>query len=88
MVALNPVVGVRVGAMPCRWQQLLQRARVDRYLIGGDLDRRDLWSRADRLLEEPACCPHVPTWGDEHIDDLPELVNGAVNVAPRPATLM
>jgi hypothetical protein len=51
VVALDPVVGVLVGAVPCRWQQRLQHARVDRRLIGGDLNRRDL-GRADRRSAE------------------------------------
>jgi hypothetical protein len=54
---------------------------VDRRLVGGDLDGRDL-GRPNRVLEEPAGCPCVPTWGDEHIDDLAELVDRAVDVAP------
>jgi hypothetical protein len=38
VVALNAVVGMAVGAVPCRWQQALQHGRVHRCLIGGDLD--------------------------------------------------
>jgi hypothetical protein len=34
VITLDAVVGIPVGAMPRRWQQLLQHARVDRRLIG------------------------------------------------------
>jgi hypothetical protein len=69
MVALDPVVGVPVGALPGRWQQLLQHGRVHRCLIGGDLDGRGL-GRPNRLLEEPVGGPRVSTLGDQHVDDL------------------
>jgi len=42
VVALDPVVGVLVGAVPCRWQQRLQHPWVDWRMIGGDFGRRDL----------------------------------------------
>ncbi len=47
---------------------------------GGDLDGRDL-DRADRPLGEPAGRLGVSRWGDEHVDDLAELVDRAVHVA-------
>jgi len=34
------------------------------------------------LLEEPTGCGRVATWRDEHIDDLAELVDRPVHVAP------
>jgi hypothetical protein len=34
------------------------------------------------LLEEPAGSGRVAPWGDEHVDDLAELVDGLVGVAP------
>jgi hypothetical protein len=37
------------------------------------------------LLEEPPGGLGVPTRGDEHVDDLPELVDGAVDLAPVPS---
>jgi hypothetical protein len=86
MVALDPVVGVLVGAMPCRWQQLLQHGGVGRRLIGGDLDGRDL-GRVDGLVEEPTGGLGVSARGDEHVDDLPELVDRAVDVSPLPGDL-
>jgi hypothetical protein len=52
MVALDAVVGVAVGTMPGRWQQLLQHRRIQPRLIGGDLGGGDL-GRTNGPLEEP-----------------------------------
>jgi hypothetical protein len=51
MVALDPIVGVPVRAVPGRRQQVLQHGRVHRRLIGDDLSGRDL-RRTDRPFEE------------------------------------
>jgi hypothetical protein len=82
MVGLDPVVGVLVGAMPCKWQ-LLQHGRVDRRPIGGDLDGPDL-GRADGPLKEPPGSRGISPSGDEHVDDLPELVDRTADIAPPP----
>jgi hypothetical protein len=74
MVALDPIVGVPVRAVPGRRQQVLHHGRVHRRLIGGDLSRRDL-RRPGRPLEEPMGCLGVAPRGDEDLDDLPELVD-------------
>ena len=38
--------------------------------------------RADGLLEEPAGRPDIASRGDEHVDDLAELVDRPVYAAP------
>jgi len=81
VVALDSVVGVLLGAVPRRWQQLLDQHQVGRCSVGDDLHGRDL-RRADRPLEEPAGRPRVPPHGDEHVDDLAELVDRSVHVPP------
>jgi len=86
MVRLDSVVGVAVSAVPGCWQQLLQHSRVDRRLIGGDLDRHDL-GRADGPLEEPVGSTGISAYGDEHVDDLAELVDRAGHLAPLPGHL-
>ena len=43
---------------------------------GGDL------RGAERPLEQPAGSGRVAPWGDEHVDDLAELVDRPVDVAP------
>jgi hypothetical protein len=81
VVGLNAIVGVLVSSMPGRWHQLPKHARVHRRVVGDDLGRGDLGC-ADGMLEEPACRPGVTLRGDEHVDDLAELVDGAVHVPP------
>jgi hypothetical protein len=55
--------------------------RVDRRLVGGDLDGRDL-GRANRPLEESVGFLLVAPRRDEYVDDLPELIDSTVDVPP------
>jgi hypothetical protein len=86
VVALDPIVGVPVGSVPRRWQQLLQHHRIGRCSVGDDLGGRDL-GRADGLAEEPAGGTGVPPRGDKYVDDLAELVDRSVHVPPAPSHL-
>ena len=54
--------------------------------MGDHLDRCDL-RRADRPLEEPGGSPPVTLGRDKDIDDLADLVDRAVDVAPLPGDL-
>ena len=67
--------------MPGRRQQLVQYNRVGRRLIGDHLDGSDL-GRADGPLQEPVGGRGISPSGDEHVDDLAELVDRAEDVAP------
>ena len=67
--------------MPGCWRQLLQHARVHRRVVSDDLDRRAL-GRHDGPLEEPASCPGITPWGDEHVDNLAGLVDSTIDIAP------
>jgi hypothetical protein len=67
--------------MPGRREQCLEHRRVRRCLVGDDLNGRDP-GRADGPLEEAAGSPLVTLGGDKDIDDLAELVDGAVHGAP------
>ena len=42
---------------------------------------------ADRPLKEPTGSRRVPPWRDDYVDDLAELVDRAVDVAPLPSHL-
>src|SRR5829696_9037542 len=86
VIALDPVVGVPISAVPGCWQQVLQHGRVDRRLIGGDLDGRDP-GRVNGLVEEPTGGLGVSARGDEYVNDLPELVDRTVDVTPAPSHL-
>jgi len=81
VVGLNGVVGMDLCVMQGRRQQLVQDAGIDPVPVGGDLDRRDPGS-IDRSGEEPPCRFSVPSWREEHVDDLAELVGGPEQVSP------
>ena len=81
MISLKPVIAILLSPVPRRRQQRVQDGRIRRRLVGGDLHRRDL-GRADGLLKKPASRHGVPAGGDEYVDDLAELVDRSVDVAP------
>jgi hypothetical protein len=81
VVSLDVIVGVLIGAMPRRREQLAERGRVGRRLVGDDLHGRDLGC-GDGPLEEAAGGLGVAPRGDEHVDDLAELVDRTVDIAP------
>ncbi len=81
MVCLDRIVGMPFNVMPRRWDQLLEDGRVDRGGVCHDLAGRHL-QHLQRSLEEPAGRSRVAARGDEHVDDLPVLVDGAVHVPP------
>jgi len=76
MVSFDVVVGVPVGAVPRRRQQLLQHHWVGRRPVGHHLDWLHLRG-TDGVLEEPARCSGITARRDEHINDPPQLVDGA-----------
>ena len=80
MVGLNAVVGVPIGAVPGRWQEVIEHHWVDRRLVSHDFAGLRA-GRADGLLEEPTR-RRVALVGHEHVDDLSELIDGTVDVAP------
>jgi hypothetical protein len=58
VIGLDLVVGLLLGAVPCRWEQVVHDDRVRRSPIGNHLSRRD-HGRAHGPLEEPASRPCV-----------------------------
>jgi hypothetical protein len=67
--------------MPGRRDQLVKHRRVRRRLVGDHLNGCRL-RYADGLLEEPPGGLRVATRRYEHVDDLPEVVDCLVDVAP------
>jgi hypothetical protein len=61
-------------------EQLVEHPRVDRGPVGGHLDRSGRYG--ERTLEEPAGRFPVTSFACVHVDDLPELVDRPVQVAP------
>jgi hypothetical protein len=81
VIGLDPVVGLPIGAMPRARQQFLQHHRTGRRAVGRDLARRRLGC-AERPLEAPPCTGAVAPRPSEHVDDLPCLVDRAVDIPP------
>ncbi len=61
-------------------RKLVDHTRVDRRPIGGDLDRRR--AAGQRAGEERPCSRAVAAFADQDVDDLPVLVESAVEVLP------
>jgi hypothetical protein len=62
-------------------EQLVQHDRVGRWPVGEDLDRPGP-GYGDGPVEEPRGRGGVTPSGDVHVDDLPELIDRPVDVAP------
>ena len=85
VVSLDPVVGILGGVVQCGRQEVRDHADQGVGPVSGDLSR--LTVRADRIGEE--CCrrSQITLLGHEHVDDLPVLVNGPIDVPPGPGDL-
>jgi hypothetical protein len=86
VIGLDRIVRMVFDVMPRRRHQVLEHGRVDRGGIGDHLNRDHL-QRRQGSLEEPAGRGGVPASGDQHVDDLPVLVNRPVHVPPDPVDL-
>src|ERR1035437_7781981 len=85
VVSLDPVVGILGGVVQCGRQEGRDLADQAVGPVTGDLSR--LTVRADPIGE--VCCrsPQITLPGHEHVDDLPVLVNGPIDVPPGPGDL-
>src|SRR5437764_10808652 len=81
VVGFHSVVGVNLRTVPRTRGQLINNIRVDRRLISGDLHRDHLRGGL-RPGEKTPGRATVPPRGHIHVDDLPELVDRPVYVAP------
>jgi len=81
VVGFDPVVGIPLDVVPCGGDQFVKHGRVDRCGVGDHLGRGHLQG-SQRPLEESAGRVSVSAGRDQHVDDLPVLVNGPVHVAP------
>jgi hypothetical protein len=95
MIAVDVVVGVPIGAVPRRCQQLLHNRRIPKRLVGDNLGRRDL-GRANSLLEErraarPSRCRETntsttcPNWSIARLDIAPLARHLQVELIDLPA---
>jgi hypothetical protein len=81
VIGLDRIVRMPLDVMPCCRHKFLQYGRVDRRGVRYHLGR-DRLERAQRSDEEPAGRLGVAARREQHVDDLPVLVDGPVDVAP------
>jgi hypothetical protein len=81
VVGFDPVVGILLDVVPCGREQLVEHGRVDRGGVGDHLGRCHR-QHGQRSPEEPASGVRVPADRNQHVDDLPVLVDGPVHVPP------
>jgi len=79
VVRLDRVVRVLLDVVPRCGQQLVEDRRVDHRGVDDHLGRLDL-EHGDGPPEEPPSRGSVPA--HRHVDDLPVLVDGSVNIPP------
>jgi hypothetical protein len=80
MIGFDRVSGVLLQDMARRGQQLIDHSRVGGRLIGADF--AGTWAVLQGTGEEPASGRQVSLLGDQHVDDLSELVNRPVQIHP------
>jgi hypothetical protein len=80
VIGFHDVIGVSLGDVPGRRLEIIDDARIDQCLVGGDFDRG--WSDPQRAGEEHPCRGRIPTGRDQHVDDLAVLINCSVEVCP------
>ena len=81
MIGLDAVVGIPFHVVPRRRDQLVEHPRIDGRRVGDHLRWCHL-QRGQRPAEEPAGSIPVATLRYEHVDDLPVLVDGPIDVTP------
>jgi hypothetical protein len=80
MIGFDRVVRVLLGHLPRRTDGILDHKRVDRLLVGGDLNRRR--TMPQRTAEERLCRGGVAPVREHHVDDLAVLLDRAIQVVP------
>jgi hypothetical protein len=80
VISFDRVVRILFGDMTGRGQQLIEHSRIRRSPVGAHLGRS--WTVIEGMGEESASGREIPVLRDEDVDDLPELVDRAVEVDP------
>jgi hypothetical protein len=84
MIGFDPVVRKLLGHMHRVRPEFFHHAQVRAGLVGGDLHWR--WAVGERAGEEEAGRRGVALLGQQHVDDLPVLVDRPVQIPPPAAT--
>jgi hypothetical protein len=85
VVRLDQVVRILLGNVTGARQQLIEHPRVGRRPISAHLGWA--WAVLQRTGEEPAGGCQIPLLADQDVDDLTELVNSPIQIAPLPRNL-
>ncbi|GAB3865623.1 hypothetical protein GCM10027610_116020 [Dactylosporangium cerinum] len=81
VVCFYPVVGIPFDVVPRRRNELIEDSRIHRRRVSDHFGGSHL-QHGHRPAEEPSCRGGVAAGGEEHVDDLPVLVDSAVHVPP------
>ena len=76
VIGLDAVIGVPLGGVQRGGDQLVQDLRIGRGPVGRDLGRDN--PQTQQLGEEPPGRGQVPSFGEQHVEDLPILVDRTV----------
>jgi hypothetical protein len=80
VISFGRVMCLPLDHIPGGGQQLVRYSWIDGCAVGGDLGR--LWGLTERAGDEPAGDRQIPLLGDQHVDDLAELVDRPVPADP------
>jgi hypothetical protein len=85
MIGFDRVIGVLLHDVASAGQQLIEHTRVGRCPI--DKHLAGPWAVTEGPGEEPAGGRQIPFLGDQHVDDLPVLVDRPGQIHPPPSDL-
>ena len=80
MIGLEGVIGVLLGDVACARQQLVEHPRGGGCSVGGRF--AGVWTVIEGAGEKPAGGGQIPFLGDQHVNDLAELVDRTVQRDP------
>jgi hypothetical protein len=80
MIIFNRIVRISLHDVTRRRQQLIEYPRIGRRSISVDLGRA--WTVLEGVGKELASGRQIPFLGDQHVDDLPILVDRPIQIEP------
>jgi hypothetical protein len=80
MISFNGIVRISLHNVTRQRQQLIEYPRIGRRPISVDLGRT--WTVSEGVGKELASGRQIPLLGDQHVDDLPILVNRPIQIYP------
>jgi hypothetical protein len=80
MISFHRIVRISLHHVTRRRQQLIEYPRIGRRPISVDLGRA--WTVSQGVGKESASGRQIPLLGDQHVDDLPILVDRPIQIDP------